>query len=200
MDTNVNPATDAGQAPTSDSNPTGQAPTSNGQAPNENPNDTTPTLEELQRLVKELRAENAKHRKKATEQETARAAAEQQRMQEQGQYKELAERYQQELEALNPVKSQYDALSEQMTAQIESQIKHWPAEVKVFDPGKDAPVETRMEWMTKAQALVDKMQQQARASQPGNAPGPKPSAPTSEALQKSMIDRLRATGKYGSRN
>lgn len=183
-----------GQAPNG-TDPASQALTSAGQAPNETPNVST---EDLLRQIKELRSENAAHRKKTQEQAQVAQAAEEARLKEQGQYKELAEKQQIRVQELEPVAERYHALSMQVVLQIEAQIKDWPAEVKAFDPGSDAPVEERLAWIEKSRPLIEKLQLQARATNPGNMPGPRPVNPTREDAVSGFMKQLRQSGKYGA--
>ncbi len=194
MDKNDTTSTSNGQAPNG-TDPQAQAATSETQAVNETSNQST---DELLRQIKELRAENATHRRKTKEQEdTARIAMDQQ-LKEQGEYKKLADQYQARTQELEPVAERYTALSGLIAEQVKAQIKDWPAEVKAFDPGEDAPIEQRLAWLEKSKPLIEKLQQQARAQQPGNAPNPRPAQqPVDQA--RTLEQQLRASGKYGAR-
>jgi len=178
---------DPGQAP-GNQNPPGQAPNSPGQAPNEP--QTTPTTEELQRQIAELRRENASHRKKNKE---AEDAAEQQRLAalaEQGEFKKLAEKHEARVKELEPISQSYTKLAEQISAQIEAEIKDWPQEVKTLVPGADVPVEQRLEQMTRLRPLLEKLQVQARTQQPGNRPNPQVATP--QAQKQAQMEANRA--------
>jgi hypothetical protein len=196
---NSNPG---GQEPNG-TDPKGQEPNSKGQEPNETPKPPLPR-EALEAIVAELRNENADTRVKLKKfedekkkQEQAAAKALEDRLKEQGEFKALAEQNESKFKELEPVQEKYSQLSTLVSDQIEAQIKDWPAEAKIFDPGKDVPIEQRLEWMNKAKALVDKLQVQAR--QPGNGPNPKPSPePTSDDLKNQSYNKLRATGKYSA--
>lgn len=193
MDKLNNDSTPNGQAPDG-TDLTSQALTSNGQAPNETPNVST---EDLLRQIKDLRAENAAHRKKAQEQTQAAQAAEQARLAEQGQFKQLAEQHEARVKELEPVAQSYSQLAELVSGQIESQIKDWPTELKAFDPGKDAPIEQRLAWLEKSKPLLEKLQQQARSQSPGNAPGPRPANAGGSKDVDELRTRYRESGKYG---
>lgn len=190
--------TPAGQAPNGANDTTGQAPTttSHGQAPNEQ--QTPNSIDALLAQIKELRAENAKHRNKANEQANAAQAAEEARLKEQGAYKQLAEQHAARLKELEPVQERYSELSQLVAGQIEAQIKDWPAELKVFDPGTDAPIEQRLAWLEKSKPLIDKLTQQSRATSPGNGPNPRPVASTPDDARNQQMQRLRNSGKYGA--
>jgi hypothetical protein len=183
-----------GQAPNG-TDPQAQAATSTGQVPNETPNVST---EDLLRQIKELRSENAVHRKKAQEQLQVAQATEQARLAEQGQFKQLAEQHAARVQELEPVASRYAELSTLVSGQIEAQIQDWPPEVKAFDPGKDAPIEQRLTWLEKSKPLIEKLQVQARATNPGNVPNPRPVNPTRDDAVSGFMKQLRASGKYGA--
>jgi len=159
---------------------------------------------DVQLYIKDLRKdeENIKGKLRQYEaqqkkQEEAAKAALEQRLKEQGEFKALAEQHEAKVKELEPTVERYAALTSLVSDQIEAQIKDWPAEAKIFDPGKDAPIESRLDWMNKAKALVDKLQTQAR--QPGNGPNPKPSPePTSDDIKNQAYQKLRATNKYSA--
>jgi hypothetical protein len=165
---------------------TGQRPTSESQRDESSPlspDELQAKLAEAQAKVAELSRENSKHRNRAKEQEQAA----QERLKAQGEFEQLAKQYESRVRELEPVASRYSQLAELLSSQIEAQIKDWPAEVKAFDPGKDAGVETRLAWVAKGEALVKKLQEQARAQSPGNGPNPRPA--TMNKAQE--IDALR---------
>lgn len=192
-----------GQAPNG-TDPSGQAPNSNGQAPNETPNQTTPlSKEDLEQIVAKLRNEAADNRTKLKKfedaqkkQEQAAAKALEDRLKEQGEFKALAEQHEARVKELEPTVERFTALTSLVSEQIEAQIKDWPAEAKIFDPGKDAPIESRLDWMNKAKALVDKLQATPQ-TRPGNGPNPKPAGePTSDQQVEQKMKQLQATRKY----
>lgn len=197
MDELNNLPNNSGNAQAASQNPQSQALNSQAQAANETPN-TNIAIEELQRQIKELRAENAKHRNKAKEQELAAQQEQDRQLQEQGKYKDLAEKHERRVKELEPISESYKQLAELVAGQIEAQIKDWPAEIKVFDPGQDATVEQRLAWLEKSKPLIEKLQLQARSNQPGNGPNPKPSQQTPEGLRTTFEQKLRASGKYGA--
>lgn len=156
-----------------------QADNSTPQAGNGTQTQTPQTLDALQQQIAELRAENAKHRTNANAQKAAAQATEQQRLAEQGEYKKLAEQHEARVKELEPVSERYSTLALQLASQIEAEVKDWPAELKAFDPGKDAPVEQRMVWLQKSRPLLEKLQQQQRGQAPGNRPNPAHAGPAS---------------------
>ncbi len=155
-----------GQTPPTTATP-GQTPTS-GQSRtslNDLPQD-------IQDLVRGLRKE-AKESREALEviQRDAQTAADA-KLKEQGEFKKLAEQHEARVKELEPIASRYAALSELVSEQIKTEMKEWPASVKALDPGKDASIETRLEWLTRARAIVADLNIQARGSLPGNRPNP----------------------------
>lgn len=195
--TSTNPA--SGQEP--NVGPSGQEPTSKGQEPNET---SKPALsrEALEQIVADLRKENAESRIRLNKfeddkikQEKAAAKALEERLKQQGEFQKLAEQHESRVKELEPTVERYTQLSSLVSQQIEAQIKDWPPEAKIFDPGKDAPIEQRLDWMNKAKALVDKLQAQPQ-TRPGNAPNPRPASPTPEGLQQRLETQLRSSGKY----
>lgn len=189
-----NISTNVTNAQEADSNAPAQAATSEVQATESSPN--SPSIDDLQRQIKELRSENAKHRKKAQEQEAAARAEVEQRLKEQGEYKQLAEQYQSEVQRLTPVQERYTNLSAQISKQIASETKDWPRELKAFDPGEDAPIEDRLAWMEKSRPLLKKLQEQAKSGMPGNSPNPKPASTTPEHMQNQYREKALNTGRY----
>jgi flagellar biosynthesis GTPase FlhF len=146
--------------------------------------------EYIKRLRKEAEDANdqAKALKRAAEAtERARQEAEEAKRREKGEWEELAKGYKSKVDELTPLATRYQALSDLVNAQIEAQIKDWPTEIKAFDPGKDAPVETRQEWVNKSIPIITKLGQPAPGA-PGNAPGPKPAG---AAGNKKDVDELR---------
>jgi hypothetical protein len=163
--------------------------------------DTLPQA--VQDYIKELREKDASARVELNKfkllqkkQEEAAAEAAAQRLKEQGEFKQLAEQHEVRVKELEPVAQRYADLSLQVSLQIEAQIKDWPAEVKAFDPGNDAPVEDRLAWIEKSRPLVDRLTQQA--ARPGNHNPVKPAVgePTSEQQVNQKMNQLRASRKY----
>jgi len=196
---NSNPG---GQEPNG-SDPKGQEPNSKGQEPNEPPKQKL-SLDAYEAIIAELREENAKarvklqkHTDEQKKQATEAQAAEEARLKEQNQFKELAEKYGAKVQELEPVQERYTALSTLLGDQIKAQVKEWPKEVKDLLPDNDTPIEDRYAQVQKLQAFVDKLQAQAR--QPGHGPNPKPAGdPTQDDLKQKEIQRLRATNKYNA--
>jgi len=154
-------------------------------------------LADLQRKNAEFLADNAKYRKKQKEQEEAALLSAQKQLEEQGQFKALAEQHAARVQELEPVAQRYHDLSLLVAGQIEDQIKDWPTEIKAFDPGNDAPVEERLAWIEKSRPIITKLQQQGQGQRPGNAPNPVPGSPTRQDQQNAFMQKLRQSGKYG---
>jgi len=169
------------------------------------------SLEDLQRQLAELQAKNAefladnqKYREERRLQNEAAKAAEQQRLKEQGEFKQLAEQSAARVKELEPVQERYTALSGLLADQIKAQIKDWPKEVKDLLPGDDTPIEVRYSQVQKLQTLATQLasqsQQQQRASLPGNKPGPQQIQNNEQTREQQVNDfrlRRKQSGMYG---
>jgi hypothetical protein len=194
--TNVPPD---GQTPNGET-PNGQTPTPQGQTPT-GPQQQTPISslpQDVQDYIKRLRdeAEEANKQKKA--EVRAKQQEAEQRLKEQGEFKQLAEQQGVRIKELEPISERFTALSTLVAEQITAETKDWPAELKTFDPGPDAPVEQRLEWMKKSRPLIEKLQVQARTTSPGNSPGPRPVSSQQASRQDvdELRQRYRESGKY----
>jgi hypothetical protein len=152
-----------------------------------------------------LRKEQASNRTKIKAQEAAqtkieadRKAAEDERLRQQGEHQKLAEQYKAELDQAKPqlegLQGKYDKLSDMLNKQLEATIKDWPAEIKALDPGKDADLEKRLEWMDKAKLAVEKLVK--TPARPGNAPNPRPADQQNLTPAEQAVRELQATGRY----
>lgn len=194
---NDNDITPNGQTPES-VNP-GQTANPQGQTTNSG-SDKTPIGSlpaDIQDYIKRLRDEAEEANKLRKAEAKAKQQAEEARMKEQGEFKALAEKHEARVKELEPVASRYDALATLVTEQIDAEIKDWPATVKALDPGSDAGIETRLAWRNKARAIVADLQQQARSTQPGNAPSPRPASRNGSKDVDELRTRYRESGKYG---
>jgi hypothetical protein len=152
---------------------------------------------DIQEYIKSLRADAKKYRDASEAETRAKQAAEEARLAEQGQFKELAAKHEARVKELEPLHGRLQSLSEQFTAQIEAEVKDWPNELKAFDPGVNAPIEQRMEWLQKSRPLLDKLQQQARGTQRGNSPNP---TPTGQAGNRADMDKNNRAAFVRQRN
>lgn len=212
--TQPNPTAPLGQAPNGDGTQPGQAPNPDGQAPNgtQTPDTSKWTIEDWKRAyavkdeaAKSANAEAADKRIKLkaledakTKAEAAAQAAETERLKKQGEFQTIAEQYKAELDqakpALEGLQGKYDKLSATLNKQLEATIKDWPAEIKALDPGKDADLEKRLEWMDKAKLAVDKLVK--TPARPGNAPNPRPADQQNLTPTEQAVRELHATGRY----
>lgn len=185
------PTTTGNTMPTPPAGATGATPqagaTEQGSAPATTPGKVEDLPEWAQSMVAELRRENAGHRTKAKEAETAAAAAEEQRLASQQQWQELAESRQARLAELEPKSALADALTERIAARINAEIAEWPEEVKALLP-KDAPVLEYEAAVERARPLVAKLTPQ---TPPAAGNGPRP-APTGTAGQVTQQRQARA--------
>jgi len=154
--------------------------------------------EDIQRVIADLRKENAAHRKKAKEQEEQAQAAEQERLRQAGEYKQLAEQHEKRVKELEPIQESYTRLAEQINAQIAAETKDWPTEVKSLVPDTSVPVESRLEQVAKLRPLIAQLAQQARGQAPGNRPNPPAQGqPSREDLVAANMRELKKQRTYG---
>jgi hypothetical protein len=204
---NIVPNTDPnGQTPPGSTS--GQTPTVPlGQTPNGQPQQKT-TLDNLppdiQDYIKDLRKEAEASRKELDAKAKADQAAEQQRLREQGEFKQLAEQSAARVKELEPIQERYTALSGLLADQIKAQVKDWPKEVKDLLPGDDTPIEVRYQQVQKLQTLATQLASQAqtqqRASLPGNKPGPQQIQNNEQTREQQVNDfrlRRKQSGMYG---
>jgi hypothetical protein len=188
-----------GQTPTN-TQPPGQTPGSQQQTP---PPSNRMSLEDLpqyaQDMIHALRNEAKELRKGRDAELAAKQAAEEARLREQGQFKELADKHEARVKELEPIADRYKKLTELVNEQIKAGIKDWPVEAKTFDPGPSADIVERYAWFEKAQPLAAKLATQAAGYAPGNTPSPKPagSAAAGQAAVEELKQRLKTTGRYG---
>ena len=196
--------------PSHNTDPPGQAPGSSvppGQAPNQTPpqaggeqsqQQQSLSQEDIQRVIADLRKENAAHRKKAKEQEEQAQVAEQERLRQAGEYKQLAEQHEKRVKELEPIQESYTRLAEQINAQIQAEVKDWPTEVKSLVPDTIVPVELRLEQVAKLRPLIAQLAQQARGQAPGNRPNPPAQGqPSREDLVAANMRELKKQRTYG---
>lgn len=197
--TTTTPSPAPGQTPMQGDQTPGQTPTTpQGQTPQGQPQQPNPLTEHwterdreyIQKLRKE--AEDANEQLKAFMRK--QQAEEDARKKKQGEYQLLAEQYEEQVKKLEPEIARLTKLTELVSGQIESQVKDWPAEVKAFDPGTEAPIEARLAWVEKSKPLVAKIAQQTQAAQPGNKPNPTPAGASSSASQ----DRTELYRRYNA--
>lgn len=181
MNTNTSNSDPSGQVPNG-TDPTGQVPTPGGQVPTgSSQNVSLDTLPQaVQDYIKELRDKDAsarvelkKFQAAQKKQQEEAALAQQKQLEEQGQFKQLAEQHAARVQQLEPIEQDYTELAALIGQQIDDETKDWPKSVKAMDPGKDAPIKQRLAWRNSAHAVVIEMQQTQRGKEPGNGPGPK---------------------------
>ena len=176
------PDNDPAQAAT---NPEAQAAAgSNNPAPQQQADTQAPAAGELsslpewaQLVIKDLRKEQAARRKQAQEQADAAKAAEEQQLAARQEWQKLAESRAAKLAELEPTAERYAALSGEITAQIDAEIKAWPAEVQALRPA-DADAVTLMAWAKTARPLAQKLTQAGTPPAPGQGQPPKPAGQT----------------------
>lgn len=200
MTQNANNPPSGGQAP-SGGDPQGQAPTQippqAGGDPQQHQHQSL-SQDDIQRIIADLRKENAAYRKKAKEQEEQAQATEAERLRQAGEYKQLAEKHEARVKELEPIQEGYTRLSEQINEQLKAEIKDWPPEVKNLVPDTSVPVEARIEQVAKLRPLIAQLTQQARGQAPGNRPNPTPQGqPSREDMIAANMRELKKQRTYG---
>ncbi|NBW13147.1 MAG: hypothetical protein EBR82_34515 [Caulobacteraceae bacterium] len=104
------------------------------------------TLEDAQRIIRELRKENADRRVKAKEAETRLQEREQQDMAAKQEWEKLASQYKSELDAVKSRASVADELEADMRETLEAQIKALPRQFQSSIPDLGSPART-LKWL-----------------------------------------------------
>ncbi len=167
------------------------APEATGTNPTQQPaGDAAPAAGDLaslpewaQQAIKELRREQAQRRTQAKEAETAARQAEEKRLAESQQWQALAEQRATEISGLKPVAERYEALSSEITAALEAEIKTWPAEVTALRP-PDADAVALMTWAKTARPLAAKLANAGKPAAPGQGQPPPPAGQSDRAASE----------------
>lgn len=174
---------------------------SNNPTPQQQP-DAAPAAGELaslpewaQTVIKDLRREQAQRRKQAQEAEAAAKTAEEQQLAARQEWQKLAEQRAVELANLTPVAERYAALSSEITAQLEAEIKTWPAEVTALRP-PDADAAALMAWAKTARPLAQRLTQAAQPPVPGQGQPPKPAGQGGQDAAKAKADFARTVRSF----
>lgn len=145
---------------------------------------TTGTVEELppwaQSMIKELRTENASRRKAVTEAEKAAALAAEKQLEQQAEWKTLAEQRAAKVQELEPLQGKLAAYEKLLGTQLDAELKAWPKEVLELAPA-NADMLTRLEWVARSRPLAEKLMATPPAN--GNGPGPKPAGQAGQKVQ-----------------
>lgn len=136
-----------------------------------------------QQAIKELRREQAARRKQAQEAADAARQAEEKRLAESQQWQTLAEQRAAEIAGLRPVADRYEALSSEITAALEAEIKTWPAEVIALRP-PDADAVALMTWAKTARPLAAKLANAGKPAAPGQGQPPPPAGQSDRAASE----------------
>lgn len=150
------------------------------QATNSEPKEVKDLPDWAQKLVTDLRGENAQARTARTKLEKDAQAAEETRLANEKKWEELANKHQGKLKEIEP---QLETMTGRLAAyealfakQLETETKDWPEEVKALDPGQNSSFEARITWLEKSRALVAKLN--STSSTPGTGRLPKPAGQT----------------------
>lgn len=149
----------------------------------------------VQNLIKELRAENANHRKAKESAEKEAQDAKERQMAEQQEWKALAEERGKQLDGYKVKAEQYDKLAPILSKQLEAEINEWPEKVRNLFPADEMSVTDMMEWANRFRPLAQEMAGD-KTPTPGNPPKPRPAS--SSKVEQETRDRWRqqAAGRY----
>jgi hypothetical protein len=186
-----------------------QADTTNTQSQadtsNQNSNQSTiKSLEDAQKVIEDLRKEQASNRKKLkdfeaaqTQAETERQAIEATKLKEAGEFKALYEKTEGKLKELEPIQGKYEKLAGLTKSRFEAETKEWPKEVLDLLPkGDDTDVLELAESIEKYRPLATKLLSNQSGSGYGrNGAGPNPAGQAQPDLEKARAEhgRLYAT-------
>lgn len=140
--------------------------------------------------IAELRRESAAQRRARQEAAEAAQAAEDQRLEQEKRYAELAEKRQQRIAELEPIAERYNALAAKLTADLEAEIAKLPAEVQAMRPAS-ADLDDLIDWAERAKTLATKMQA-ANAAGAGPLPRPANGATRPASNQAATINAMRS--------
>jgi phage antirepressor YoqD-like protein len=128
-----------------------------------------------QKEIREAREEAAASRVAQKKAADEAKALQEQRLEEESKWQELAEARGKELEALKPKAEQADALAETLKEQLVAEIKDWPESIKKLAPAADNPLDL-LAWIGQARTVVEDMRKAQKPPQ-GNGGGPPPAEP-----------------------
>lgn len=186
---NPNPAPPA-PTPNEPPAPTPPAPPSAPTEPVTGPNDGQEakfTQADLERIV----GERLERERRKTEAATAKAQeeAEAARLKEQGLWQKAAEQAETKVKELSPqleaATAEVTRWREIVTAQIDSEIKTWPAEVLALIPAADTDPLARYDAVNRTRPLAAKLA--GTPPPPGNGPNPRPVGGPSNAEGNSRV-------------
>lgn len=177
-----------GQEPTKPQEGTGtDVPTNAGQpTPSPAPESVDALPDWAQKMIGELRKENASHRTaKQTAQEAA-AKAEEARLENERNFQQLAEQRKAKIEELSAQTEAQAALAADLTRilgeRIQTEIAGWPEEITAMAPQGETDPRVLFAWVEQARPLAAKLQQAGQT--PGNGGGPKPAGTRSRAAEQ----------------
>lgn len=177
-----------GQEPT-----TPQAGTATAQDAGQPTPDAGPAVESVdalpdwaQKMIGELRKENAGHRTAKQAAQEAAAKAEEARLENERNFQQLAEQRKAKIEELSAQTEAQAALAADLTRilgeRIDAEIKGWPEEIKAMAPQGETDPRVMFAWVEQARPLAAKLQQAGQV--PGNGGGPKPAGTRSRAAEQ----------------
>ena len=143
-----------------------------------------------QREIADLRKENANHREAKQKAADAATRAEEQRLEAERKFEELATQRQARIAELEPIADRYNALAAKLTAEMEAEIAKLPEEIKNMRPA-GADLDDLIDWTERAKTLAAKMTA-AQAAGAGPMPRPANGATRPASNQAAQIGAMRA--------
>lgn len=137
------------------------------------------------KMVSIERFNEVNNKLKKLEEDAAKAAkaqqeADEKRLEEQQQWRELAEERGKQLEGVKGKATDYDKLAELVAKQLKTEIDAWPEKVKNLFPANEMPVLEMLEWAERFRPLALEMSEDKPAT-PGNHRGPRMSGAAGSA-------------------
>lgn len=155
------------QPETENKGKTQAAPPAEAQKPDNQPQEQTVPYSRFKEVNERLKALEDE----AAKQAAAQAKAEEDRMAEQQEWRELAEARGQQLEGAKSKAANYDKLAEVLSKQLKTEIDAWPEKVKALFPEDEMSVVEMMTWAERFRPLAQELA--AEKAPPGNGRRPR---------------------------
>jgi hypothetical protein len=174
------PTTNNGQEPNANHAATDKTPDANGQPQTPPDNDANAPVEvsklpaNVQKLISDLRDENASHRKTASDAKKTAQEAHEKQLQEQEEWRKLAEERGTQVKDLSGKAELYDKISPVLDRQLQAEIEAWPENVRNILPPNLSVVD-KLEWAERLRPLAAERMGD-KPPTPGNSRGPKPAS------------------------
>ncbi|HEY3265768.1 MAG TPA: hypothetical protein VGM37_02490, partial [Armatimonadota bacterium] len=149
--------------------------------------DPAKRLEAIQKELETTRKEAANYRTKLRKLEESAQAADEAKLAEQQQWKELAEKREARIKELEPLQDRVSAYEKRETERIAASIKDWPENLRKLVE-RASSLEEKQAALQDLKPTVDALA--GKAAAPGSGPGPKASGDSKTAITSSRPVRL----------